>query len=146
MPLVRLAKVEDYESFDLLGRTMYRVTWCELMCPGNPTDDPISGLAQFNDWQCARAAGHETVTDPSTRLNLIVEWCLAERSETSKTLTAEILKKYKQPEYLITLDFEADAFQEPGLAYRYELAFLNAQVQKLPASTALQLQTSLQVV
>lgn len=146
MPLVRLAKVEDYVPFDLLGRTMYRVTWCDKMCPGNPTDDPSNGLRLFNDWQCAAAAGHEAINDPALRLDLIVEWCLAERSETSKKLTAEILKKYKQTEYLITLEFEADAFQEPGLAYRYELAFLNAQVQKLPASTVLRLQTSLQVV
>lgn len=146
MPLVRLAKVEDYMPFDLLGRTMYRITWCEKMCPGNPTDNPTDGLPLFNEWQCVVAGGHEAIEDPASRLDQIVQWCLTEQSVTSKKLAEEIVKKYKQPEYLITLEFEADAFQEPGLAYRYELAFLNAQVQKLPASTALRLQTSLQVV
>lgn len=141
MALVRLARVEDYEAFDLLGRTMYRVTWCDKLCPGNPTEDPISGIELFNEWQCALAAGHEQIVNPATRLSLIVSWCLATRSRTSAKVASEIIGKYKCQDYLISLAFDASEFEEPGLAYRYELAFLNDQVVKLPALQILQLQT-----
>lgn len=145
MPLVRLANLKDYEAFDLLGRTMYRVTWCENMCPGNPTDDPKAGLDLFNEWQCSVAAGHEIIENPFAKLELIVSWCLATLSATSIKIAKEIVSRYKEHGYQITLDFDASDYEEPGLAYRYELAFLNEQAMKLPALRIMQLQALTQV-
>lgn len=146
MPLVRLASFDDYEVFDLLGRTMYRVAWCEKMCPGNPTDDPQTGIMLFNEWQCAVAAGHETIENPIAKLDLIVSWCFSNHSATSLKIASEIVSRYKQRSYTISLDFNPSDFEEPGLAYRYELAFLNEQAMKLPAERIMQLQALMQVV
>ncbi|MNR07181.1 hypothetical protein D3C85_1232930 [compost metagenome] len=95
----------------------------------------------FNEWQCSVAAGHEAVTDPVSKLDLIVSWCLAANNKTSAKVASEIVNKYKQADYSISLTFDVSEYQEPGLAYRYELAFLNAQVDKLPALRVMQLQS-----
>lgn len=140
MPLVRLATVADYEPFDFMGRTMYRVSWCDRLCPGNPSEDPAAGAALFNEWQCAIAAGHDPQLDPGKRLELIVEWCLNTSSIDAFKLAKEIVTKFKKGTELITLEFSQENYSEPALAYRYELAFLNKQVMELSAETVLKLQ------
>ncbi|MDP2104770.1 MAG: hypothetical protein Q8J76_02155 [Desulfobulbaceae bacterium] len=140
MPVVRLAKLEDYEAFDLLGRAMYRIRWHEQMCPGNPTDDPSEGLPLFNEWQCTVAAGKQDQLDPGARLDLITAWCISNNTAEAALLAVEILNKYKGNDSNISLEFNASDFSEPALGFRYELAFLNSYVSKLPASVIMQLQ------
>lgn len=140
MPLVRLALPDDFEPFDFMGRTMYRVRWCDRLCPGNPTDDPASGAKLFNEWQCAIAAGHDPQLEPGQRLALIIRWCLDNATKDAIKLASAIIATYKGSASGITLEFEKDNFGEPALAYRYELAFLNKQVMELPAETVMQLQ------
>lgn len=140
MPLVRLALPDDFEPFDFMGRTMYRVRWCDRLCPGNPAEDPATGAELFNEWQCAIAAGHDPQLEPGQRLALIIRWCLDSATKDAIKLASEIIGKYKGSASVITLDFPKDNFGEPALAYRYELAFLNKQVMELPAETVMQLQ------
>ncbi len=140
MPLVRLATASDYESFDFMGRTMYRVSWCDRLCPGNPSEDPATGVELFNEWQCAIAAGHDPQSDPGQRLDQIVEWCLNADDKDAFKLAAIIANKFKRSAEHITLEFSTDDYIEPALAYRYELAFLNKQVMELSAEVILKLQ------
>jgi len=145
MPLVRLAAIEDYEAFDMLGCTMYRIAWCNKLCPGNPTESPEEGIALFNEWQCAVAAGHADIDDPAERLGKIVTWCLAEATITAVRLASEIVMRCKSADYVIPLAFDTNEYQGQGLAYRYELAFLNAQARTLPAARLMELQNLIQV-
>jgi len=45
----------------------------------------------------------------------------------------------------IGLDFNTNEYIEPAVGYRYELAFLNEQIQLLPAAQVMQLQNLVQV-
>jgi len=145
MPLVRLAAIEDYEAFEMLGCTMYRIAWCDKLCPGNPTETPEEGVALFNEWQCAVAAGHAECESPVERLGKIVSWCLSEATMTAARLASEIVNCSKRADYVISLDFDTNDFEGKGLAYRYELAFLNAQAGTLPAAQLMELQNLIQV-
>ncbi|MDG6381873.1 hypothetical protein QCD83_23885 [Pseudomonas savastanoi pv. phaseolicola] len=145
MALVRLAKLEDYELFEHFGRTMYRITWCDKLCPGNPTDSPADGVLLFNEWQCAVASGNDDTSDPLTKLQRMITWCMDTNTNASRRLASDIVEKYKRPESHISLEFNTGEYCETSLAYRYELAFLHNQVSKLPALRVLQLQTSMQV-
>ncbi|WAH62178.1 hypothetical protein LZ023_40590 (plasmid) [Pseudomonas silvicola] len=139
MPLVRLAKLEDYQSFEMLGCTKYRITWCDKLCPGNPADDPQSGLQEFNDWQCSIAAGHEQLSR-NERLAVIVQWCLTAPGGMGVRLAQLIITTHKPPRPRIGMEFDATQYLEPELAFRYELAFLNDEIWKLPAQEVLELQ------
>lgn len=143
MPLVRLATLEDYEAFELMGQTMYRVRWHPSMCPGNPTEHPAEGLSLFNEWQQIVATGESEISDPGSRLDLIANWCLSNRTEESAHISSLIIKKYKHPDFIIGLEFSLRDYSEPALGFRYELAFLNEYIQRLSASTIMQLQVSL---
>ncbi|NWL45440.1 hypothetical protein DM819_06025 [Pseudomonas hunanensis] len=145
MQLVRLAAIEDYEAFDMLGCTMYRIAWCDKLCPGNPTELPEEGIALFNEWQCAVAAGHADIESPAERLGEIVSWCLSEATVTAVRLASEIVKRSRNVDYVISLEFATSEFEGQGLAYRYELAFLNAQAGMLPAAKLMELQNLIQV-
>ena len=146
MALVRLAKIEDFESFDLLGRTMYRVTWCDKLCPGNPTDDPKVGMPLFNEWQCAVAAGLDNLPGPAEKLAVIVNWCLTTGSPDRVNLAKELVKANRDKGYEVGLEFNNNDYAEPGLGYRYELAFLKTQIRLLAAAQVMQLQNLIQVV
>lgn len=144
MALVRLANLKDYESVEVLGRTMFKITWCPTLCPGNPTDDPVKGLDLYNEYQCSVAAGLEHKTQPAEKLALIVEWCLAAPGQACIGLAKELLAANRNGVRL-GLNFPHDQYAEPALAYRYELAFLNDEIQLLPAAQVMQLQNLVQV-
>lgn len=144
MALVRLANLNDYESVEVLGRTMFKITWCPTLCPGSPTDNPAEGLDLFNEYQCSVAAGLEHRAEPAEKLAVIVEWCLTTHCENRVTLAKELVKANRDG-VRIGLEFNNDEYIEPAIGYRYELAFLNEQIQLLPAAQVMQLQNLVQV-
>ena len=146
MALVRLANLNDYESVDVLGRTMFKITWCPTLCPGSPTEDPRIGLELFNEWQCAVAAGLDNLPEPADKLTAIVSWCLATDSPDRVRLAKELVKANRDAGYVVGLEFNNADYVEPGLGYRYELAFLKEQIRLLAAAQVMQLQNLIQVV
>jgi len=144
MALVRLAKLDDYESVEVLGRTMFKITWCPNLCPGSPTDNPAIGLNLFNEYQCSVAAGLESRSDPADKLAVIVDWCLTTACDDRVPL-ARVLVKAKREGVRVGLDINDQDYTEPALGYRYELAFLNDEIQQLAAAQVMQLQNLLQV-
>lgn len=146
MALVRLANLNDYESVEVLGRTMFKITWCSSLCPGSPTEDPRKGLELFNEWQCAVAAGLDGLPGPAEKLAAIVDWCLKTDSIDRVGLAKELIKANREKGYKVGLEFNNTDYAEPGLGYRYELAFLKEQIQLLSALQVMQLQNLIQVV
>ena len=146
MALVRLANLNDYESVDVLGRTMFKITWCPTLCPGSPTEDPREGLELFNEWQCAVAAGLDNLPGPAEKLAVIVHWCLTTGSPDRVNLAKELVKANRNKDYEVRLEFNNNDYAEPGLGYRYELAFLKTQIRLLAAAQVMQLQNLIQVV
>lgn len=144
MALVRLAKLDDYESVEVLGRTMFKITWCPNLCPGSPTEDPAEGLDLFNEYQCSVAAGLENRSDPAEKLAVIVDWCLTTACD-DRVLLAKALVKANRDGVRVGLDINNQDYAEPALGYRYELAFLNDEILKLAAAQVMQLQNLLQV-
>lgn len=138
MALVRLASIDDYEQIDVQGRTMYQVRWSNQLCPGNPAADPESGLEEFNQWQCAIAAGHEELSPPR-QLNAIIEWCVNADNQVGNRLIGLIVQAHRSSNNKITLEFDPSDYKEPELAYRYELAFLNREIASLSSGKILEL-------
>lgn len=145
MALVRLAKLDDYESVDVLGRTMFKITWCPVLCPGSPTDDRVKGLHAFNEYQCSVAAGLAHTAEPAEKLDSIVQWVCTATTEDRHLIANEIVQANRNEGYLVGLEFNTELFGDPGLAYRYELAFLNTPIKALPASLMMRLQNLMQV-
>lgn len=144
MALVRLAKLDDYESVEVLGRTMFKITWCPNLCPGSPTDDPAKGLDLFNEYQCSVAAGLDDRSEPAEKLAAIVDWCLTTDCDDPVPL-AKALVRANRDGVRVGLDFNNQDYAEPALGYRYELAFLNDEIQQLSAAQVMQLQNLVQV-
>ncbi|AZG89386.1 hypothetical protein N032_27945 (plasmid) [Pseudomonas syringae pv. pisi str. PP1] len=145
MALVRLANLEDYEFVEVLGRPMFKIAWCHMLCPGNPADDRVEGLTAFNEYQCSVAAGLDPKAEPADKLESIVNWVISTETKASRLIANEIVQANRIEGYLVGLEFNTDQLDEPGLGYRYELAFLNAPIKALPASLIMQLQNLMQV-
>lgn len=87
MPMLRLAKVEDYEAHQIAGGVLYQVKWEEYMCPGSPTTDPAVGVHIYNDYITRCAAG----TWPKKRtLEDAINWCLETPSIEAAYLALEV--------------------------------------------------------
>ncbi|RMN12109.1 hypothetical protein [Pseudomonas syringae group genomosp. 3] len=145
MAVVRLANLDDYEFIEILGKPMFKIVWCHMLCPGNPTDDCVEGLTAFNEYQCSVAAGLDPKAEPAEKLESIVNWVVSAETNASRLIANEIVQANRNEGYFVGLEFNTEHFGEPELGYRYELAFLNTPIKALPASLIIQLQNIMQV-
>lgn len=87
MPLLRLARIEDYEAHPIPGGVLYQVKWEERVCPGSPTTDPAEGVHLYNDYITKCAAG---AWPGRRRLDDAIKWCLESPLIDAAHLAAEI--------------------------------------------------------
>lgn len=144
MPIVRLAKLSDYVEFSISkyeARTLYKVSWYEHICPGNPTADPATGLPLFNDWQIKRANSEIEYLSRAERLKKLVAWCSGGETFGKRVVCGHIAKIYKNhgvpPKYYLKHRYKLVSEDRVSLI---EADLLSNEIMSLSAQKIFELQ------
>lgn len=126
----RLAKPSDYVLQDILGRSIYVLPWEPRLCPGNPTDNPETGAAEYNEDALRRIQDGDRVKIRDEVGNS-VDWALKTPGEAARVFAADLAAAY-QGDYQFRLE-DLEHWDADTKPLRAELTFRNAALRELPA-------------
>lgn len=126
----RLAKASDYVFQDVAGRSMYVLPWETRLCPGNPTEDPEIGAAEYNEYtlQTLQEGPGGVFLD---QVSGSVDWALKTPGEPARGLAADMASAYLG-DYQFSLE-DLGHWDVDTRHLRADLAFRNAELRKLSA-------------
>ena len=132
----RIAKPSDYVLQDILGRSQYVLPWEDKLCPGNPTDDPETGAAEYNEHALERAhnGGVAIATDPVVDA---VNTAIKTPGEAYRTLARDLAASYLGDYQFLMSDLEQ--WDEETKSIRAPLVFSNQDLRSLSARQVMDL-------
>jgi hypothetical protein len=142
--IARMAKATDYVQCEGMFPGMYRLTWCDYICAGNPTADPEKGAEEFNDWHLRLVRGEATAVVPAVRVTHTVRWCLEHPSyEPAIAIARWIVDSYKNPGEALAIEVRGDVLDAEARGHAIDIQFFKDEIADIPASVILQLQNML---
>ena len=132
----RIAKPSDYVLQDILGRSQYVLPWEDKLCPGNPTDDPEAGAAEYNGHALERACNGDMAiaADP---VGDAVDSALKTPGEAYRTLSRDMAASYLGDYQFLMSDLEN--WDGETKAIRASLVFSNQDLRNLSARQVMDL-------
>lgn len=132
----RIAKPSDYVLQDIFGRSQYVLPWEDKLCPGNPTDDPETGAAEYNGHALERACNGDMAiaSDP---VGDAVNLALKTPGEAYRILSRDLAASYLGDYQFLMSDLEHSDGETKAI--RASLVFSNQDLRNLSARQVMDL-------